>query len=262
MNTQPIGIFDSGVGGLTVYKAVREILPQESLVYIGDTARVPYGSRGAETITQFSKQLLKTILTFDVKCIVVACNTISAVALAELQGLSPVPLIDVIEPTVQYAAEHVKNSVGIIGTRATIESGVYSKKIRALKENIHIKAKACPLLVPLIEESIQNKHAIQDILEQYFVDLHDIDDLILGCTHYPLLRHEIQKVIGNDVFIIDSAHPTAESLKQMLSDKKMLAINGIPSHTLLFTDFSTHVKEFLKEYFAETQGNVSEITLI
>lgn len=262
MNTKPIGIFDSGVGGLTVYKAVREILPQESLVYIGDTARVPYGSRGAETITQFSIQLLKTILTFDVKCIVVACNTISAVALAELQALSPVPLIDVIEPTVQYAAQYVKNSVGIIGTRATIESGVYSKKIRELRKNILIKEKACPLLVPLIEEGINNAHTIQEILEQYFVDLHDIDDLILGCTHYPLLREEIQKAIGLQVNIIDSAHPTAQSLKQMLADTKMLSSEETPSHTLLFTDFSTHVKEFLKEYFAETQGNVSEVTLI
>jgi len=262
MNTKPIGIFDSGVGGLTVYKAIKEVLPNESLVYIGDTARVPYGSRGKETITSFSKQLLKTILSFEVKCVVIACNTISAVALTELQSISPVPLIDVIEPTVHYAAKHVRSSVGIIGTRATIESAVYSKKIRALKESIHIKEKACPLLVPLIEESIQNKHAIQDILEQYFVDLHDIDDLILGCTHYPLLRNEIQKVIGNDVSIIDSAHPTADSLKQILSDKSMLIRNGIPSYTLLFTDFSMHVKEFLKEYFAETQSNVSEIKLI
>lgn len=225
MNNQPIGIFDSGIGGLTVAHAIINELPDESTVYLGDTARVPYGTRDKDVITEFALQLTGRLLREKVKALIVACNTISATCLDEIKKASPVPVIDVIQPTVDEAVRKTKNlNIGVIGTHATIESQIYNEKIKELNPNIRIYTQACPLFVPLAEEGFQEHPSTKLIAEEYLAGLRTsgIDTLILGCTHYPLLKKIIQEVIGEQVTLIDSAQPTADALKQLLIEKNLL----------------------------------------
>ena len=217
----PIGIFDSGVGGLTVFREIRRRLPLEDIIYFGDTARVPYGPKSPETIIQYSIQNARFLLQNRAKIIVVACNTASALALPILQKLLPVPVIGVIQPGAQAAVESTKNKkIGIIGTHGTVNSGAYQKAIRSLDANIEVLAKACPLFVPLVEEGWEDHSVTHQIASEYlepFINS-DYDTLILGCTHYPILKETLKKVTKGKINLIDSAEVIADCLAAELPE--------------------------------------------
>jgi glutamate racemase len=226
MRRLPIGIFDSGVGGLTVARAVMRRLPNESLVYVGDTARVPYGPRGAETVTRFALQLARFIQAQRVKAVVIACNTISAIAPEAVRAASPVPVVDVIAPTVATAAAATRTGcIGVIGTVATVTSGIYPRLLGQARAGVETLQHACPMFVPIAEENLA-EHQVADLMaEEYLHGFREtgVDTLILGCTHYPLLKRAIGKGVGPDVRLIDSAEPTAEALANLLAAADLLS---------------------------------------
>lgn len=225
----PIGVFDSGVGGLTVMKEIMRQLPNENLVYFGDTARVPYGSKSKSTVLKYSRQIVRFLKTKNVKAIVIACNTASALALDEIRDELDIPIIGVVEPGARMAAETTKtNNIGIIATESTIKSGIYSKYLRRLNPEITVVAKACPLFVPLVEEGLLEDRVTDDIVERYLHELKEyhIDSLVLGCTHYPLLRNTIERYMGNHVQLVNPAYETAKSLKELLTQRNLLNMTG------------------------------------
>ncbi|MDR3626775.1 MAG: glutamate racemase [Ignavibacteriaceae bacterium] len=215
----PIGVFDSGIGGLTVVKRIASALPTEDIVYFGDTARVPYGSKSNSTVIEYSIQDAKFLMNKNVKAIVVACNTSSSVAIEALRNKFHVPVIGMIEPGARFAVSQTKTGrIGVIGTRATIKNKAYSSEIKKLNPDIEVFEKACPLFVPLAEEGWIKHKAAYDIAEEYLKDLKksDIDTLVLGCTHYPILAKVIQDVIGENVKLVDSGIASAEAVKKEL----------------------------------------------
>lgn len=221
----PIGIFDSGVGGLTVAREVMRQIPNENIIYFGDTARVPYGSKSQDTITRYSEQIVRFLKTFRVKTIVVACNTASAYALDTLEKNLDIPIIGVVKPGAKVAADTTQNGkVGVIATEATISSHIYTDYIQRLKPNVSIHEKACPLFVPLVEEGLLKDPVTDEIARRYLTELIDIDidTLILGCTHYPLIRSTLAGIVGDKVTLVNPAYETAIELKRLLSDLDML----------------------------------------
>lgn len=249
---RPIGVFDSGIGGLTVLKELIKTLPNESFLYLGDTARVPYGTRDKQTITNFSLDLVNYLLGKKVKALVVACNTISATCLEEIKRISPVPVIGVIEPTVEYAVKNTKGKkIGVIGTRATIRSQSYEFRVKKLDSEIKVISQACPLFVPLVEEGLFDSPATRIIAEDYLKIFKEteVDTLILGCTHYPLLKDLIQEIMG-DVLLVDSAQPTAQILKETLNQKSLQSSNINSSVTVYLTDESIQTKKIIN-FFLE-----------
>lgn len=221
----PIGVFDSGVGGLTVVREIMRQIPNESICYFGDTARVPYGSKTKETVTKFSRQIVRFLKTHQVKTIVIACNTASAYALDELEKEIDIPIIGVVRPGAKVAAEVTQNGkIGVIATEATIGSQIYTRYIKAINNNVTIYGKACPLFVPLVEEGLWQDPVTDEIAKRYLSELIDIgiDTLIMGCTHYPLIRSTIGRVIGEDVTLVNPAYETALELKAMLRDRGLL----------------------------------------
>ncbi len=221
----PIGVFDSGVGGLTVAREIMRQIPNEKIVYFGDTARVPYGSKSKETVTRFSKQIVRFLQTHQVKTIVVACNTASAYALDELEKEIDIPIIGVVKPGAKVAAEVTRNGrIGVIATEATIGSQIYTKYIKELNKDVTIYGKACPLFVPLVEEGLWQDPVTDEISKRYLNELIDIDidTLILGCTHYPLIRSTLGRIMGEDVTLVNPAYETARELKELLTKKEIL----------------------------------------
>ncbi len=224
----PIGIFDSGLGGLTVLKAITELLPNESTVYFGDTARVPYGTKSAKTVTRFSFENADFLQTEGIKLLVVACNTASAYSFLELQEYCSVPVIGVIKSGALAAAKKSKTgNIGVIGTEGTVKSSVYEKVINKLLPSANVFQQHCPLLVPLVEEGWLDGEVTHKVVETYlktFVNDDNtlkIDTLLLGCTHYPLLRELFQEVLGKEVSLIDSAVETANTVKAVLEYMKL-----------------------------------------
>lgn len=221
----PIGVFDSGVGGLTVMREIMRQIPNEKIIYFGDTARVPYGGKSQDTVTRYSEQIVRFLKTFQIKTIVVACNTASAYALDILEKASDVPIIGVVRPGAKVAAEVTRNGrIGVIATEATINSGIYTKYIEELNQNVTIYGKACPLFVPLVEEGLLEDPVTDEIARRYLTELIDIniDTLILGCTHYPLIRSTLGKIIGKNVTLVNPAYETARELKEMLTELDLL----------------------------------------
>lgn len=221
----PIGVFDSGVGGLTVVREIMRQLPNEKIIYFGDTARVPYGSKSRETVTRFSEQIVRFLRSFCVKTIVVACNTASAYALDTLEQDIDIPIIGVVKPGAKTAAEATRNGrIGVIATEATIGSQIYTKYIQELNKNVTIYGKACPLFVPLVEEGLLEDPVTDEIARRYLTELIDIDidTLILGCTHYPLIRSTLRKIVGEGVTLVNPAYETAQELKAMLGTMGLL----------------------------------------
>lgn len=221
----PIGVFDSGVGGLTVAREIMRQIPNEKIIYFGDTARVPYGSKSKETVTRFSKQIVRFLQSHQVKTIVVACNTASAYALDELEKETDIPVIGVLKPGAKTAAEVTKNGkIGVIATEATIGSQMYNKYIKELNKQVTIYGKACPLFVPLIEEGLWQDPVTDEIAKRYLTELIDIDidTLILGCTHYPLIRSTLGRIMGENVTLVNPAYETARELKELLISKDIL----------------------------------------
>lgn len=247
MNNRPIGIFDSGVGGLTVVKEIAKTLPNEKIVYLGDTARVPYGTKSEETIKHFSVENAEFLKKFHVKLIIVACNTASSIALPILRKRFNLPIIGVIKPGARKAVKATKNGrIGVIGTPATVKSRVYEKEIRRISKNKKVISMACPLFVPLAEEGWLDGKITLDIARKYLrpMTIKRIDTLILGCTHYPLLKRVISQAIGRGVKIVDSASSVAEETAGVLRKNNMLSSRSKkPEHSFFVTDA---VEQFVK----------------
>ncbi len=240
-NNNPIGIFDSGVGGLTVMREFIKKMPQEDLIYFGDTARVPYGSKSKEIVTEYSKQIVNFLKTKNVKMIVIACNTATALAFEDLKEFTNIPIIEVITPGSVSAFNNTKNKkVGIIGTEATIKSSEYVKKIKSLDSNISVYQQACSLFVPLVEEGWLNKDVTRQVCEEYLSNLvqKDIDTLVLGCTHYPLLQDTIEKICGEKIKVINPASSTCNMAAQYLKDNDMLSDKQSGNYTLFTSDYT------------------------
>ena len=255
-NNFPIGIFDSGIGGLTVVKEVINILPQEDIIYLGDTARVPYGIRSAETVIRYAIENTEFLLTKNIKALVVACNTVSAVGLEELKKRIEIPVIGVLEPGAEAAVRATKNRIiGVIGTEATISSSSYKKTILRIEPDIAVYGKACPLFVPLVEEGWTEGKIVQSIVDKYLKDMKEmnIDTLVLGCTHYPLLKRAIQQTLGDKVTLIDSAVETALTLRSLLIEKRLVRNNN-PSPKRIF--FVTDAPERFQRIGLNFVGNV------
>jgi glutamate racemase len=226
---RPIGVFDSGVGGLTVVRAVMERLPFEHIIYFGDTARVPYGIKSVETITQYAQQITEFLLRMEVKLLIIACNTMAAVARNAVAALSPVPVLDVINAGARTAVGATKNkTVGVIGTPATINSNAYARAICHLDPQIRIFSQACPLFVPLVEEGWLDHTVTRLTAQEYLkpVLVEHIDTLVLGCTHYPLLKALLQDIVGPGIRLVDSAEAMAEQAAALLADQSF----GNPEH--------------------------------
>lgn len=240
MNPAPVGIFDSGLGGLTVARAVFERLPAESTVYFGDTARVPYGPKSPETVRRYSLEILTWLLRQGVKAVVVACNTSTAHALEALREASPVPVLGVIAPGAAAALAATRTGrVGVIGTAGTIASQAYRRAIAALDPAVHVTERACPLFVPLVEEGWFDHAATRLVASEHLRPVREagVDTLVLGCTHYPLLRNAIQAEMGAGVTLIDSGAETARALAEVLGARDLAAPpDGTPEHRFAVSD--------------------------
>lgn len=225
----PIGVFDSGVGGLTVAREIMRNLPREKIVYFGDTARVPYGSKSKETIIRYSRQIVRFLKTQNVKAIVVACNTASALALETISSETDLPMIGVVEPGARVAVETTRNKkIGLIGTRGTVKSGLYQKVIQEADPEIQVIGQPCPLFVPLVEEGWLKDEITAAVARRYLAPLleQEIDTLILGCTHYPLLRSLLKELAGEQVTLVNPAYETALALKRMLGEEGLLRVGN------------------------------------
>jgi glutamate racemase len=236
---RPIGIFDSGIGGLTVVRALRKLLPSEHLIYLGDTGRYPYGTKSADVVCRYSFENTEFLVDKGVKLLVVACNTSTAVALDALQERYPVPVIGVIEPGVQAAARATRNrKVGVIATEGTIRSGAYTRALRAARPDLEIYTRACPLFVPLAEEGWVDNEVAALAARSYLGSLAQsgIDTLILGCTHYPLLRDVIRDTIGRGVRLIDSGLVTASAVEAVLDARALRRRHGPGTGSFFVTD--------------------------
>jgi glutamate racemase len=234
-----IGVFDSGIGGLTVLHQIIETLPKENTVYLGDTARAPYGTKSVETVLRYSFENSQFLVDKGVKLVVVACNTSTAVALDRLHEQLTIPVIGVIEPGVRRAVKSTKNKhVGVIGTEATIHSGAYTRALKAADAKIEVYSRACPLFVPLVEEGWTDNAVVEMTVQAYLGSLKQsgIDTLILGCTHYPLLKKTIRKFMGGAVRLVDSAEETAIEVEQVLKADGLARKAGKGGHSFFVTD--------------------------
>ena len=243
---RPLGMFDSGIGGLTVLDAISRRLPRESVVYFGDTARLPYGTKSKETVTRFSREIVRFLMTKNPKLIVVACNTASAYSLPVIRSMVDIPVVGVVEPGAK-AALHVtrNNKIGVIGTRATIQSGAYLEAIQSRKPDAKVFSKACPLFVPLIEEGWVDHPVTLEVARHYLEHLAacEVDALILGCTQYPLLKGVLEKVVEPDVVLVDSAEETATEVEGVLGEKGMLASSLVgPRADLYVSDMHLNLR--------------------
>ena len=246
----PIGVFDSGVGGLTVAREIMRNLPSEKIVYFGDTARVPYGSKSKETIIRYSRQIIRFLQEQQVKAIVIACNTASAFALDAVRDEFDIPIIGVIEPGAEVAAAQTKNKrVGIIGTVGTVGSGIHAEYLKKLDPTITVFAKACPLFVPLVEEGWLHDSVTDEVAARYLKELQDkeVDTLILGCTHYPLLRSTIRKIMGEDVCLVNPAYETALELRRLL-DEKGLSSEGTEKNEFPYRFYVSDLADEFKAF--------------
>jgi glutamate racemase len=223
---RPIGVFDSGIGGLTVVKALRDLLPNENIVYLGDTARVPYGPKSPETVQRYAVELAGMLMRKNAKALVVACNTVSSVALPLLTKKFSAPVIGVIEPGARAALQATRNRhIGVIGTRATIRSGAYENALRAADNNVRVSSRACPLLVPLIEEGLLDDDVTDRMIIRYLEPMlaDGIDTLVLGCTHYPLLAGSIARALKRQITLVDSAQNCASAVEETLDRESLRA---------------------------------------
>lgn len=260
MDKRPIGIFDSGVGGLTVVKQIIKTLPHENIIYFGDTARVPYGTKSKKTVTKFSKQIVRFLLTKNVKAVIIACNTASSNSLQELRQTFDIPIFGVIVPGVEEALRSTKNKkVGIIGTSSTIRSKAYETLLAEADSSIEVYAKPCPLFVSLVEEGWTENTVAKLTAQNYLQELVEkgIDSLVLGCTHYPLLKRCIGETVGSSIKLVDPAKSTATMVKSFLVEHKLLQQGENISERYFYisddTDtFSNMCKKALKkEYIPE-----------
>ncbi len=260
-----IGIFDSGVGGLTVMAEVIRLLPNEDIVYFGDVGRSPYGGRSKETITQFARQDIQFLMEHEVKFIIAACNSVSAVALDTVKVEFETDILGVIKPGALAAVNYTKNNrIGIIGTVATIGSNSYAKEIQKLNSKVKVFSLACPLFVPLVEEGYQDRKATYLIAQDYLKTLKDvdIDTLVLGCTHYPFLKKVIASVMGEGVKLVDSAEETALALAQVLEEKDLRRQeNEEVTRKLYVSDVPDRFSELVHKFLGARINNITRVDI-
>lgn len=261
----PIGMFDSGIGGLTVFHAVQSLLPHESILYLGDTARVPYGNKSAETVVRYSRENAQFLADRGVKALVVACNSSSAYALDALRECSPGPVLGVIEPGAEAALEvSTTKRIGVLGTAATVASQAYAQAIKARCPEAQVVSRACPLLVPLVEEGWLAGRVAEEIVRHYVSPLlsDGIDTVILGCTHYPLLREVLQQIMGDQITLVDSAAATARALRRVLMEAQLLT-PGVhpPKYQLYVTDAAPQFQSVAARFLGGPLPPVTTVAL-
>ena len=256
-----IGVFDSGVGGLTVVSALRRRLPGESILYLGDTARLPYGSKSPETVTRYTRRNIEFLTERGVKAVVVACNTASALALPHLEPL--VPTWGVIEPGARKAAAVSRGRVGVIATEATVRSDAYPRALRALRPDLEILSQACPLFVPLVEEGWYDDPITEEVAERYLRSLLEagVDTLVLGCTHYPLLKPVLHRVAGPDVTLVDSAEAVAEMVAEGIEAGGLAATHS-PEHHFCVTDAGVGFRKLASRILGEEDVSLEWVEVV
>lgn len=255
-----IGMFDSGMGGLTVMRELQNKLPKESIIYFGDTARIPYGGKSPETIVRFSIENSIFLMEKDIKLLVVACNTASSYAIPKLRKIFNIPVIDVIQPGAEKAAQVTKNQrIAVLGTKATVHSNAYEVEIKKILPQAHVHSIACPLFVPLVEERFLNHHATKLIVEDTLKPLQNqnIDTIVLGCTHYPVLKDLIQEVMGPQVTIVDSASTCADKVAAILEAEKLAHQHENPEHAFYVSDDPEKFKTLGKDFLGKSIAHVN-----
>jgi len=259
----PIGVFDSGIGGLTVARAVIERLPLENIIYFGDTARVPYGVKSPETISRYATQITEFLLQEKVKVLIVACNTMAAVAYGAIKDLSSVPTLDVVDAGARSAVAETHNKyVGVIGTPATINSNAYVKAIKEYDPEITVFSQPCPLFVPLVEEGWLDHQVTRLTAQEYLkpVVAQNIDTLVLGCTHYPLLKPLLREVLGDQITLVDSAQTIARETEELLRKNSVQNIQEKPpEYRFYVTDVPVRFKEIGEHFLGTTLSNVTVV---
>jgi glutamate racemase len=270
MNKLPIGVFDSGIGGLTVLAAIQKALPAEDTIYLGDTARVPYGTKSAEVVTRYAINNARFLVDNGIKLLVIACNTASAVALGELQRQLEVPVIGVIEPGARKALEATKNkTIGVIGTEGTVASSSYQATLARLDPQVKVLARSCPLFVPLTEEGWENHPVAKTVAQEYLSDWskQGIDTLILGCTHYPILKRTISKVISPKITLVDSASAIASTVAKTIDKLALTKESGSspashPSHQCYVTDVPKRFQQVGERFLGTRLEKVQQVDII
>ena len=256
MDQRPIGVFDSGLGGLTAVREMRRLMPSENIIYFGDTSRVPYGGRSPEILLKYARQDVHFLRSFDIKAVLVACGTVSTTALPQLQAENDLPILGVVEPACRKAAAMTRNRrVGLIATAASVRSGAYERTLHRLDETIHVVSRACPLLVPLVENGYVNdgNPVTKLIIAEYLQEVKDagVDTLILGCTHYPLLKKMIGDFMGSDVTLVNAGAESVHTLHDALARRQLLAPEGAGQALLCTSDrpegFGQMARRFLQE---------------
>lgn len=264
MSAEPIGIFDSGVGGLTVLEQISLTLPHEPIVYLGDTARVPYGDKSPDAILRYSLENTMFLMEKGVKLLVIACNTASAHAAAKVRHFFKIPVVDVVQAGVAQVVKETRNKrIAVLGTRATIQSGVYNKEILKLLPDAHVFTLACPLFVPLVEEQFIDHPATRLIIKEYLEPLkvHRIDALLLGCTHYPLLKHLIKEELGHDVAIIDAAAACADQVASLLGHEPQHRVHSQAEHKFYVSDDPAKFRRLAEQFLGRSVLCVEKVHL-
>lgn len=260
-----IGVFDSGIGGLTVVRSLMERLPFENIIYFGDTARVPYGVKSVETINRYAAQITEFLIQKDVKLLIVACNTMAAVAHKTIAELSPVPVLEVIDASARMAIQNSRSkSIGVIGTPATINSNAYARAIHLLNKEAKVFSQACPILVPLVEEGWFDHPATRLIAQEYLkpVMAEQVDTLVLGCTHYPLLKPLLQDIVGKEVTLIDSAEAMADIAADLIANQKIGNDQTSRAEYLFYvSDLPYRFQTIGERFLGRTLGHVELISL-
>lgn len=265
MDPRPIGVFDSGFGGLTAVRQLRRIMPSETIIYFGDTARVPYGNRSRDTLLRYARQDVAFLWSFDPKAIVIACGTVSSNCLEELQAENKVPILGVVEPTVRRAIAATRSGrVGLAATRASVSSGAYERLFHRLAPAVEVVSRACPLFVPLVEEGLWHDSVTEEIASRYVAELKGkfIDTLVMGCTHYPLIRGTLRKIMGENVTLVNPAYETAIELKRMLQEKD-LTCEKTPEEKYQFfvSDQAEEFKNFARSILPEVVKETKKIDI-
>lgn len=262
-SAHPIGVFDSGIGGLTVVRSLMERLPFENIIYFGDTARVPYGVKSIETITRYATEITQFLLSRQVKLLIVACNTMAAVAYQVVKDLSPVPVLEVINAGARGALARTRNKrIGVIGTPATINSNAYVRAIYHYDPNVRIFSQPCPLFVPLVEEGWLDHLVTRLTAQEYLTPMiaEKIDTLVLGCTHYPLLKPLLQEVVGEEIYLVDSAESMAEQTEILLNEMNLRnPENESPDHCFYVTDVPFRFQGIGESFLGRTLSKVNVV---
>lgn len=263
MNNKPIGVFDSGLGGLTAVKEIMKVLPNEDIIYFGDTSRVPYGSRSSETIIKYTKQDINFLKSFDIKIILAACGTASSVALPQIPE-GKIKVVGVVEPAAKAAVAATENKkIAVIGTKGTIKSQAYEKEIRKLMADVEIVSTACPMFVPLVENGYLDHEATYLIAREYLQDAINagVDTVILGCTHYPMLKQVIGEILGEKVTLIDVGEAAADYLKEILEKTDGLSEEKEPTYEFYASDCASGFDEMAEMFLKRDLGCLKSVDI-